>query len=426
MQNQKATVNKHNPSGGRRQVFATYPESITVFSPPCKKRHASKTHANNTLNARWISAFGLGRTGKKEELRAGKTEANALSTDGKWQVFYSKKTKRKMGKLQDVSLNFNRHKFDQTRQSPASGANLVPLGKIRVFKPKPEIKQRTICNIPSKLMEPQWSIYSQNGVFVKWNGFGKDIKEIIDWWYALYPGKIKRDVRKENPVIEFHKNFSLVSPNVQPTSPLEVFPYEDKPNQIRNINNLDRIIEEANSIKEAALLEMSKRISDTVDSLRSTPEIKNMEQGIEEGQEEVSSRVATVLEVFNNNEIENLTLEEEAEKRFLIQELMASMDEEDNNEYREGDIIPYSANVFSAVHSQLNEDEDKEGKDIQQTLGIKNIYAGKSLFDCAKEIKSRGRKSLCELRRKDGNAKDQGKLTAFFDAGKGKGLPTAK
>ncbi|GLJ24484.1 hypothetical protein SUGI_0467530 [Cryptomeria japonica] len=109
---------------------------------------------------------------------------------------------------------------------------------------------------------------------------------------------------------------------------------------------------------------MSKRISDTVDSLRSTPEIKNMEQGIEEGQEEVSSRVATVLEVFNNNEIRNLTPEEEAEKRFLIQELMASMDEEDNNEYREGDIIPYSTNVFSAVHSQLNEDEDKEGKDI--------------------------------------------------------------
>lgn len=112
MRNKKAAINKHNPSGARRQVFATCPKSITVFSPPCKKCHALETHANNTLNARWISAFGPGRTGKREELRAGKTEANALSTDGKWQVFYSKKTKRKMGKLQDVSLNFNRHKFD--------------------------------------------------------------------------------------------------------------------------------------------------------------------------------------------------------------------------------------------------------------------------------------------------------------------------
>ncbi|GLJ09371.1 hypothetical protein SUGI_0107610 [Cryptomeria japonica] len=562
-------------AGGCRQVFATCPRSISVFSPPCKKNPARDITISNE---RQDSVYRAGDFGKNDVIRAKNAEAKSLPSDGNWQVFRSKKSKKKMGKRRDVSLNFDRLKHTATNQSPASGANLVPLGKVRIFEPKPKIRQRRICNIPANLMEPQFNLYSKCGVFAKWTGFGEDSKKIIDWWMALYPrqvsitilennflailcdnqntrndilhGKVKLykgygffrcewmpnfDPHSQNlnkcprwinlgtlpveyldfKILEYigehfgsflgceglerevlNKNIKILvesdinSPDLEPTMLvsnrgewsihptfydgvinetdiwLKTCPVlvksidqkenplsdqcekitsnsspvhancppvantdENKHNNSSNISDLDKIIDEANSIKEEALVEMSKRISDSVDSLKfpsETKSVENLGQDNEADQEEMSSRMAAALEVFNNNVIENLSPEEEAKKRFLIQELLASMDEEENNENRVGDIIPLPVNDYTVAQSQLGED-DGEGVIVpQQTLGIKNIYDGKNFPDCAREAKSRGRKSLSELRLQDGNAKDQGKLTAFFDARKGKGLPTAQ
>ncbi|GLJ15939.1 hypothetical protein SUGI_0263410 [Cryptomeria japonica] len=232
----------------------------------------------------------------------------------------------------------------------------------------------------------------------------------------------------ENPLSDQYKKITSNASPVHDNGPPVANTDENRNNNSSNISDLDKIIDEANSIKEDALVEMTKRISDSVDSLKfpsETKSVENLGQDNEADQEEMSSRMAAVLEVFDNNVVENLSPEEEAEKRFLIQELLASMDEEENNENRVGDIIPTPVNDYTVAQSQLGED-DGEGVIVsQQTLGIKNIYDGKNFPDCAREAKSRGRKSLSELRLQDGNAKDQGKLTAFFDAGKGKGLPTA-
>ncbi|GLJ29190.1 hypothetical protein SUGI_0575720 [Cryptomeria japonica] len=266
----------------------------------------------------------------------------------------------------------------------------------------------------------EWSIHP-----TFYNG---DINE-TDIWLKSCSELVKSVDRKENPLSTHYENIILNSTPVQANCPLVANANENKHNNTSNIRDLDKIIDEANSIKEEALVEMSKRISDSVDSLRipsETKTVENMGQENEVDQEEISSRMAAVLEVFNNKEIENLSPEEEAEKRFLIQELMASMDEEGNNENRVGDIIPLPDNEYTVAQSQLGEDDGEEVKVSQQTLGIKNIYDGKNFPDCAKEAKSRGRKSLSELRMQDGNAKDQGKLTAFFDARKGKGLPTVQ
>ncbi|GLJ41797.1 hypothetical protein SUGI_0865040 [Cryptomeria japonica] len=556
---------------GCRQVFATCPRSISVFSPPCKKIPARAKERRD-------SVFREGDFGKHDAIRAKNSEAMSLPSDGNWQVVCSKKTMKKMGKQRDTSLNVDRLKHTATKQSPATGANLVPLGKVRIFEPKPKIRQRRICNIPANLMEPQFNLYSKCGVFAKWTGFGEDSKRIIDWWMALYPGQVSITILENNflailcdnqntrndilhgkvklykgygffrcewmpnfdphsqnlnkcprwinlgslPIeyldfkileyigeqfgsflgceglervvlnksikilVEFDSNSRVLEPtklvtnrgewNIHPTfydgvinetdlwlksgpilvksidqkeNPLSdqyekitsnsihehancppvAISEENKQNNLSNISDLDKIIDEANSIKEEALVEMSKRISNSVDSLKSPSETKSVEnlgQDIEADQEEMSSRMVVVLEVFNNNVVENLSPEEEDEKRFLIQELLASMDEEENNKNRVGDIIPLPVNDYTAAQSQLGED-DGEGVIVpQQTLGIKNIYDGKNFPDCAREAKSRGRKSLSELRLQDGNAKDQGKLTAFFDAGKGKGLPTVQ
>ncbi|GLJ25387.1 hypothetical protein SUGI_0485990 [Cryptomeria japonica] len=562
-------------AGGCRQVFATCPRSISVFSPPCKKIPAR----NITLsNERRDSVFREGDFGINDEIRAKNAKALSLPSDGNWQVFRSKKTMKKMGNHRDTSLNIDRLKHTASKQSPATGANLVPLGKVRIFEPKPNIRQRRICNIPAYLMEPQFSLYRKCGVFVKWTGSGEDTKRIVDWWLALYPGQVsitilennflailcdnqntRNDImhgklklyrgygffrcewmpnfdphsqnlnkyprwinlgslpieyldfkileylgeqfgsflgceglermvlnKKTKILVEFDSNSRVLEPtklvtnrgewNIHPTvydgvinetdiwlksSPVLVNSIDQKENplsyqngkitlnsihenancppvtntdvnkhnNLSNINDLDKIIDEANSIKEEALVEMSKRISDSVDSLKSPSETKSVEnlgQDNEADQEEMSSRMAAVLEVFNNNVVENLSPEEEDEKRFLIQELLASMDEEENNENRVGDITPLPVNDYTAAQSQLGED-DGEGVIVpQQTLGITNIYDGKNFPDCAREAKSRGIKSLSELRLQDGNAKDQGKLTAFFDAGKGKGLPTVQ
>ncbi|GLJ26918.1 hypothetical protein SUGI_0526790 [Cryptomeria japonica] len=483
-------------AGGCRQVFATCPRSISIFSPPCKKIPAR----NITLsNERRDSVFREGDFGINDEIRAKNAEALSLPSDGNWQVFRSKKTMKKMGNHRDTSLNIDRLKHTASKQSLATGANLVPLEKVRIFEPKPNIRQRRICNIPAYLMEPQFSLYSKCGVFVKWTGSGEDTKRIVDWWLAISgtgeqfgsflgcEGLVRMVLNKNTKIlVEFDSNSWVLEPtklvtnrgewNIHPTfydgvinetdiwlksSPVLVNsidqkenPLSDqnekitlnsihenancppvtntdvnKQNNISNINDLDKIIDEANSIKEEALVEMSKRISDSVDSLKSPSETKSVEnlgQDNEADQEEMSSRMAAVLEVFNNNVVENLSPEEEDEKRFLIQELLASMDEEENNENRVGDITPLPVNDYTAAQSQLGED-DGEGVIVpQQTLGITNIYDGKNFPDCAREAKSRGRKSLSELRLQDGNAKDQGKLTSFFDAGKGKGLPTVQ
>ncbi|GLJ20736.1 hypothetical protein SUGI_0377790 [Cryptomeria japonica] len=483
-----------------------------------------------------------------------------------------------MGINKDTALKMDKGTHTVSKLSPATGANLEPLGKVRIFEPKPNIRQRRICKIPDYLMEPQFNSYNNYGVFVKWTGFGDDIERIVDWWLALYPGQVsitilennflailcnnqktKDDIlhgkaklyrgfgffrcewmpnfdphsqninkyprwinlgslpieyldfkileflgeqfgsflgceglekmvsnkntkilvefdcnsrvlvptklvtkrgewnihptfydgvinesdiwlkssptlvksidHKENPISEQNDKITLNSIHENAICPPVTNTDENNQNNLSNINDLDKIIDEANSIKEEALVEMSKRISDSVDSLKSPSETKsvvNMGQENEADQEEMSSRMAAVLEVFNNNEVENLSPEEETEKRFLIQELLASLDVGDNNENREGDITPLPVNDYTAAQSQLGED-DGEGVTIPQLpLGITNIYDGKNTSDCAREARSRGRKSLSELRLQDGNAKDQGKLTAFFDAGKGKGLPTAQ
>ncbi|GLJ22640.1 hypothetical protein SUGI_0426090 [Cryptomeria japonica] len=560
-------------AGGCRQVFASCPRSISVFSPPCKKNPA---RAITISNERRDSVYRAGEFGKNDVIRAKKADALSLPSDGNWQVFRSKKTKKKMGERRNMSLNFDRHKPTTSNQYPTSGANLVPLGKVRNFEPKPKIRQRRICNIPTNLMEPQFNLYSKCGVFAKWAGFGEDANKIIDWWMALYPGQVSitilennflailcdnqntkndilhgkvklykgygffrcewkpnfdphsqnlnkcprwinlgtlpveyldfkileyigehfgsflgceglgRDVlnknikilvesdinfpdlepttlvsnrgewsihptfyngvinesdirlkscpvlvksieQMENPLSDQYKKITSNSSPVHDNCPPVAITDENRHNNSSNISDLDKIIDEANSIKEVALVEMTKRISDSVDSLKfpsETKSVENLGQDKAADHEEMSSRMAAVLEVFDNNVVENLSPEEEAEKRFLIQELLASMDEEENNENRVGDIIPLPVNDYTVAQSQLGED-DGEGVIVpQQTLGIKNIYDGKNFPDCAREAKSRGRKSLSELRLQDGNAKDQGKLTAFFDAGKGKGLPT--
>ncbi|GLJ38928.1 hypothetical protein SUGI_0793590 [Cryptomeria japonica] len=562
-------------AGGSRQVFASCPRSISVFSPPCKKIPARNITVSN---ARRDSVFREGDFGINNEIRAKNAKALSLPSDGKWQVYRSKKSRKKMGNNKDTSLNIDRRKHTAPKLSPATGANLVPLRKVRIFEPKPNIRQRRICKILTHLMEPQFNLYSKYGVFVKWTGFGDDTKRIVNWWLALYPGQVSITILENNflailcdnhntkndilhgkvklfrgfgffrcewmpnfdphsqnlnkyprwinlgslPIeyldfkilellgeqfgsflgcegleskvlnkntkilVEFDSNSRVLEPtklvtnrgewNIYPTfydgvinesdiwlksssvlvksidqeeNPLSdqnekiilnsihenancppvTNTDENKHNYLSNINDLDKIIDEANSIKEEALVEMSKRFSDSMDSLKSPSETKsvvNLGQDNEAEQEEMSSRMAAVLEVFNNNEVENLSPEEEDEKRFLIQELLASMDEGENNENRVGDISPLPVNDYTAAQSQLGEDE-REGVIVPQlSLGITNIYDGRNFPDCAREAKSRDRKSLSELRLQDGNAKDQGKLTAFFDAGKGKGLPTVQ
>ncbi|GLJ41033.1 hypothetical protein SUGI_0849540 [Cryptomeria japonica] len=575
MRNRHPTHLSGFSTGGSRQVFASCPKSISVFSLPCKRIPAKNTTVSYE---RKDSVSRLGDFGINNEFRAKNAKTLSLPSDGRWQVYHSKRTRKKMGINKDTALKMDKGTHTVSKLSPATGANLEPLGKVQIFEPKPNIRQRRICKIPDYLMEPQFNSYNNYGVFVKWTGFGDDIERIVDWWLALYPGQVsitilennflailcnnqktKDDIlhgkaklyrgfgffrcewmpnfdphsqninkyprwinlgslpieyldfkileflgeqfgsflgceglekmvsnkntkilvefdcnsrvleptklvtkrgewnihptfydgvinesdiwlkssptlvksidHKENPISEQNDKITLNSIHENAICPPVTNTDENNQNNLSNINDLDKIIDEANSIKEEALVEMSKRISDSVDSLKSPSETKsvvNMGQENEADQEEMSSRMAAVLEVFNNNEVENLSPEEEAEKRFLIQELLASLDVGDNNENREGDITPLPVNDYTTAQSQLGED-DGEGVTIPQLpLGITNIYDRKNTPDCAREARSRGRKSLSELRLQDGNAKDQGKLTAFFDAGKGKGLPSVK
>ncbi|GLJ11601.1 hypothetical protein SUGI_0172390 [Cryptomeria japonica] len=168
-------------AGGCRQVFATCPRSISVFSLPCKGYPAT--------NERRDSVYRVGEFGKNDVIRAKKTEALSLPSDENWQVVRSKNAKKKMSESRNMSLIFDWHKPTATNQYPATGANLVPLGKVRNFEPKPRIRPRRICNIPANLMEPQFNLYSECGVFAKWAGIGEDSGKIIDWWTALYPGQ---------------------------------------------------------------------------------------------------------------------------------------------------------------------------------------------------------------------------------------------
>ncbi|GLJ53967.1 hypothetical protein SUGI_1153850 [Cryptomeria japonica] len=562
-------------TGGSRQVFASCPKSVSIFSPPCKRIPAKNTSGSFE---RRDSVIRAGIYGINNEFRAESAKTLSLPSDGRWQVHHSKKTRKKMGINKDTALNMDKGKYTVSKLSPATGANLVLLGKARIFEPKPNNRQRRICNILDYLMEPQFNSYNKYGVFVKWAGIGEDLEEIVDWWLALYPeqvsitildnnflailcknqktkddilhGKaklyrgfgffrcewmpnfdphsqninkyprwinlgslpieylnfkilefigeqfgsflgckglermisnkntkilvefdcnsrvleptklvtnrgewiihptfyegvinesdiwlkpclalVKSTEHKENPVSEQTDKITLNTIHEYANCPLVTNIDENNQNNLSNINDLDKIIDEANSIKEEALVEMSKRISDSVDSLISPSETKsvvNMGQENEADQEEMSSRMAAVIEVFNNNEVKNLSPEEEAEKRFLIQDLLASLDAGDNNEYREGDNIPLPVNDSIAAQSHPREDV-REGETIPHLpLGISNIYVGKNTPDCAREARCRGRKSLSELRLQDGNAKDQGKLTAFFDVGKGKGLPTVQ
>lgn len=58
------------------------------------------------------------------------------------------------------------------------------------------------------------------------------------------------------------------------------------------------------------------------------------------------------------------------------------------------------------------------------TLGILCSVKSKDSPDCAKFSKRRGRRSLAELRLKDGEARGQSKISTLFNVGEGKFLPT--
>lgn len=195
MRMQRATNLSRFLAGGCRQVFATCLRSISVFSPPCKKIPAR----NITLsNERRDAIFREGDLGLNDAIRAKNVDALPLPSDGNWQVFHSKRTMKKMGNHRDTSLNVERLKHTTSKQSLATGANLVPLGKVRTLEPKPNIRQRRICNIPAYLMEPQFNKYSKCGVFVKWTRIGEDTKRIVDWWWALYPGQVSITILENN------------------------------------------------------------------------------------------------------------------------------------------------------------------------------------------------------------------------------------
>ncbi|GLJ09409.1 hypothetical protein SUGI_0108920 [Cryptomeria japonica] len=435
------------PAGGCRQVFATRPRSITIFSPPCKGLSATNERC---------SVYRTGAFGKFDEIRAKKPEVLSLPSDGIWQVAWPKVAKKKMGVNRKLSSNFDRHKTTTSNQYPATGANMVPLGKEKMQenlssggRPNTldreqfgsflgceglgnEVSNKNIkilveTDIKTTVLEPTMLVSSRGEWSIHPTFYDGVINE-ADIRLLTCPVLINSIEHTENPLPEQYNNItSKASPthdNCPPVVNIEV----KNNNNSSNISDLDKIIDEANSIKNDALMEMTKRISDSVDSLKLPSEskiVENLGQDNEVEQDEMTSRMAVVLEAFDNNVVENLSPEEEAEKRFLIQELLSSMEEVENSENRVGDTTPILGNEFIDAQPQLGEDNGDGVIVSQQTLGIKNIYDGKNLPDCAREAKSRGRKSLNELRLQDGNAKDQGKLTAFFDAGKGKGLPTA-
>ncbi|GLJ25288.1 hypothetical protein SUGI_0484070 [Cryptomeria japonica] len=158
----------------------------------------------------------------------------------------------------------------------------------------------------------------------------------------------------ENPLPDQNKNITSNASLTHDNCPPVAYTEENNNNKSSNISDLDKIIDEANSIKDDALVEMTKRISDSVDSLKFPSESKSVEnlgQDNEADQEEMSSRMVAALEVFDNNVVENLSLEEEAEKRFLIQELLSSMEEEEIIENRVGDIIPNPVNDYTVAQS---------------------------------------------------------------------------
>ncbi|GLJ46434.1 hypothetical protein SUGI_0978540 [Cryptomeria japonica] len=59
-------------------------------------------------------------------------------------------------------------------------------------------------------------------------------------------------------------------------------------------------------------------------------------------------------------------------------------------------------------------------------MGLDQDYPNKDTPECGKVGKRRGRKSLNELRTLVGAADDQTKITALFNVGKGKKLPTVQ
>ncbi|GLJ39820.1 hypothetical protein SUGI_0813930 [Cryptomeria japonica] len=312
-----------------------------------------------------------------------------------------------MSESRNMSLIFDWHKPTATNQYPATGANLVPLGKeLEKIQEKLSIGGRPYTRDRCE-WKPNFDPHSQNlnkcprwinlgtllveyldfkileyigeqfGSFLGCEGLGKEvlnknIKILVEsdinspdleptmlvsnrgeWSIhpTFYDGVINEsDIRlkscpvlinsieqMENPLPDQYKKITSNASPIHDSSPPVANTEENSNNKSRNISDLDKIIDEANSIKEEALVEMTKRISDSVDSLKfpsETKSVENLGQDNEADQEEMSSRMAAVLEVFDNNVVENLSSEEEAEKRFLIQELLASMDEEENNENR--------------------------------------------------------------------------------------------
>lgn len=118
-----------------------------------------------------------------------------------------------------------------------------------------------------------------------------------------------------------------------------------------------------------------------------------------------------------------------AEKQELINKILNMMESENREEVGEEEVdIPVMVNEDGIQLEQMEEKEMVISKDWApnekpRVLGIKQDCQNQDSPDCTKENKRRGRRSLNDLRAKDGLAEDQGKLTNFFNAGKGKVLP---
>ncbi|GLJ30574.1 hypothetical protein SUGI_0605420 [Cryptomeria japonica] len=177
-------------AGGCRQVFASCPQSISIYSPQSKK--------NPVTNGVQFTVGKAGKFGENAVIRAKMDDALSLPSDVNWHIVRSKKARKKMGVSRNGSFNFDWHNSTASNLYPATGANTVPLGKVRNFEPKSRIKPRRICKIPAKLTEPQFNLFSKCGVFAKWTGIGEDTGKIIEWWMALYPGQVSISILDNN------------------------------------------------------------------------------------------------------------------------------------------------------------------------------------------------------------------------------------
>ncbi|XP_057871402.1 uncharacterized protein LOC131077844 [Cryptomeria japonica] len=227
----------------------------------------------------------------------------------------------------------------------------------------------------------------------------------------------------ENNIIQLEEKIPA-SQNQQHSTRLN-----DKENVVKEIENLKELIKDTELLKAEAELALGNIVTtqdeEVTSDLRS-PKVDLIQNPSYEEEMGTEPLLNAAMEVFDNNIVQDLTPEEEEERCFLLKELMSSMEDEDIREVRrEIGYLEINNHRVDPLSSPIPV-RTGSGIETQDVLGIKNFYSGKTQPDCAKLVKSRGRKSLGELRSQVGNAKDQGKLTAFFENGKGKSLPVTQ